>query len=78
MADSTPAPQRPSFAHHAREDMVDRATAASLLCISPATLAGWAVKGGGPKMTRLGRAVRYQVSDLLAFIESQKRASTTA
>lgn len=76
--DRKAATRRVSFADFAREDLVPRVMAAQLLHVAPSTLAGWAVRGGGPKLTKLGRAVRYQVADLLDHIEAQKRASTTA
>lgn len=36
-----------------------------------------AVKGDGPMMVRLGRAVRYRVGDVRAWIEDRRVASTS-
>lgn len=36
-----------------------------------------AVKGDGPMMVRLGRAVRYRVGDVRAWIEARRVASTS-
>ena len=38
------------------------------LGIATATLARWRVDGTGPRVTRLGRHVRYRKADLLDFI----------
>lgn len=36
-----------------------------------------AVKGGGPRFAKIGASVRYQVGDVRAWIEDQKRGSTS-
>lgn len=36
-----------------------------------------AVKGDGPTMVRLGRAVRYRVQDVRLWIEARRVASTS-
>lgn len=51
--------------------------AALFLGLSVRTLQQWRVAGGGPKFTKLGRAVRYAPSDLSAFVEAGRRAHTS-
>lgn len=36
-----------------------------------------AVRGDGPPMFKLGRAVRYRTGDLRAWIETRRRVSTS-
>jgi hypothetical protein len=40
------------------------------LGLSVATLRAWRLKGCGPAYLKFGRAVRYRVSDVEAFIEA--------
>ena len=41
------------------------------------TLEGWRVRGYGPRYVKVGRLVRYSLSDLDAYIEEQTRRSTS-
>lgn len=50
---------------------------AELLGVSVRTLQNWRLRGGGPRYLKLGRSVRYRVSDLTAFMEGCLAASTT-
>ena len=43
----------------------------------PNTLEGWRVQGSGPRYIKVGRLVRYRVTDLDAYLESQTRNSTS-
>jgi len=61
---------------HPLEGFVDRAEAARILGVKPATLADWAVRGCGPQMVKMGRSVRYEVQALLAYAESRTVTST--
>ncbi|MGA9665975.1 MAG: helix-turn-helix domain-containing protein [Gallionella sp.] len=45
--------------------------------IRPNTLEGWRLKGVGPAFYKIGRLVRYDQADLEAYLESQKRSSTS-
>lgn len=36
-----------------------------------------AVRGDGPSFIKIGRAVRYRVGDVRAWIEARRRASTS-
>jgi len=54
-----------------------RQQAAEYLNVKRSTLEAWATRGGGPAFVKLGRAVRYRISDLEKFIESRIRANTS-
>jgi predicted DNA-binding transcriptional regulator AlpA len=50
--------------------------AAEYLSLEPGTLENWRYKGTGPPVTRLGgRAVRYDIKDLDAWVDAQKGAA---
>lgn len=51
--------------------------AADFLNISTRTLQAWRVRGGGPVFNRLGRAVRYRVDALEAWLKANARANTS-
>ena len=46
--------------------------AAKLLNVAVQTLRNWRHKRQGPAYVKFGRAVRYQVQDIEAYIEKQK------
>ncbi len=50
------------------ELLVNESEAARLLTLAPSTLRIWRSKGRGPRFVRLGRAVRYRIADLQAFV----------
>jgi excisionase family DNA binding protein len=54
-----------------------RPEAARYLGISARTLEGWAVRGGGPRMLKLGSRVVYRRRDLDAWLAARERASTS-
>jgi excisionase family DNA binding protein len=54
-----------------------RPEAAKYLGISARTLEGWAVRGGGPRMLKLGSRVVYRRRDLDAWLATRERASTS-
>lgn len=57
---------------------VDTETVADLLSLSPSYLRQLRVKGGGPRYSRLSaRAVRYRVSDALAWASAASARSTS-
>jgi len=41
------------------------------------TLRNWRVRGEGPKFLKIGRLVRYRLSDVLAWEEASLRSSTS-
>ena len=45
--------------------------------ISAGTLANWRVKGRGPRYAKIGGRVLYDEADLISFVESCKRSSTS-
>jgi hypothetical protein len=51
--------------------------AAGILQMSERTLEKWRVIGGGPVYRKFGRKVLYAHSDLLAWIESARKNSTS-
>lgn len=53
-----------------------RQKAAEFLNLKKCTLEAWAIRGGGPAFVKFGRAVRYRVSDLEAYIRTQTRQNT--
>lgn len=61
-----------------RDSLITREQAADLLGLRPQTLAAWATTGRGPAIVRLGRAVRYRVSELTRYVESQTERHSAA
>jgi predicted DNA-binding transcriptional regulator AlpA len=55
--------------------LFDTIAAAAYLGMEPGTLENWRYKGLGPRVIHLGRSVRYDRSDLDAWIEAQKGAA---
>jgi predicted DNA-binding transcriptional regulator AlpA len=47
------------------------------LHLSMKTLRNWRVRGEGPKFFKIGRLVRYRLSDVLAWEEASLRSSTS-
>lgn len=60
------------------EELINERMAAETLAVAVRTLQWWRIRGGGPKFVKLGRAVRYRRSDLLAWIDANTRRSTSA
>lgn len=52
-------------------------TTAEQLKLSPKTLAKWRVYGQGPAFFKVGRKVMYDRSEVQAWLENQRRASTS-
>ena len=55
-------------------DMVTTKELAELIGVPVATLNNWRSIGRGPRSFRLGRAVKYLVTDVAAWIEQQQQA----
>jgi len=72
----SPAQEKNQTKEYTWDKLLTRRDAARLLNLKISTLEAWAVRGGGPAFVKLGRAVRYRESDLLAFVESQVRYNT--
>jgi hypothetical protein len=47
------------------------------LGVSPRTLEGWRLRGGGPLYSKLGSCVRYRLGDLDAFVVGKTRSHTS-
>jgi predicted DNA-binding transcriptional regulator AlpA len=57
-----------------QEPLLNRKEAAKLLNVSPGTLAVWdCVKRYDLKPLKIGRAVRYRLSDINRFLEAQQK-----
>jgi hypothetical protein len=64
-----------SIVHRTRE-LVDEKTAAEILCTTPGTLSVWRSTGRyALPFLKIGRKVRYRISDLDAWLEQRTRAS---
>lgn len=59
------------------ENLLTETEAAQLRGQSVRTLQAERVRGGGCPFVKLGRSVRYRRSDVLQFIESRIKASTS-
>lgn len=51
---------------------------AQYLTVAVPTLRKWRTQGGGPVFLKLGRAVRYDVADLDAWLTARRCASTSS
>ncbi len=49
--------------------------AAAYLGLEPGTLENWRYKSQGPPVIHLGKNVRYDIQDLDAWIEAQKKVA---
>lgn len=58
------------------DELLTTAEAAPILRQEPGTLAQWRYLGTGPFYYKSGRKPLYQRSELLAWLEKQKRTST--
>lgn len=56
--------------HTYDEECVDRPTCAAILKISPITLEKWARRRFGPRVTKVGRLVRYRRSEIARWLQS--------
>lgn len=56
------------------DELLTELQAAIFLTLSSRTLQAWRLKGVGPPYVRLGRAIRYRRSDLVAWLAKQTYA----
>mgnify|MGYP001277143990 CR=1 FL=1 len=56
--------------------LVDNKQAAQILQINEKTLANWRSSGKSPKYVKVGRCIRYRLSDLTTWIEANSRNHT--
>lgn len=59
------------------DGLLDEEKAAEILAVKTKTLQAWRFRGNGPSFVKLGRCVRYRLSDLEGFIARQTRRSTS-
>lgn len=60
-----------------RDRLLTECEVADLLNISVRTLQAWRVRGGGPRFIKVGRAVRYRLSDVQDWIDRNIHRSTS-
>jgi predicted DNA-binding transcriptional regulator AlpA len=58
-----------------KSKLLSNADAAAYLGISPGTLANWRANGDGPRVTWLGRLVRYSLAELDLYIEKNTKSA---
>ncbi len=59
-------------------NLLDTKTTANKLGVSPQTLEGWRVRGGGPPFVKVShRCVRYRDRDLEQWVDDRVVTSTT-
>jgi DNA-binding transcriptional MerR regulator len=54
--------------HKLNDPLIKIEDAAEMLSISPNTLRHWRWEGTGPKVSKVGRLIRYRLSDLENFV----------
>jgi predicted DNA-binding transcriptional regulator AlpA len=59
------------------QPLLTQRQAAALLCLSERTLERFRVSGIGPKFLRMGKSIRYRLSDVEAWIASRVVGSTS-
>lgn len=57
--------------------VLDTRAAADFLSVSPRTLEGMRVRGGGPRFAKVGGSVRYRIASLEEYLQHQERTSTS-
>jgi predicted DNA-binding transcriptional regulator AlpA len=57
-------------------DFVSAKQAARILGVHPNTLCKWRISGGGPRFTKLGRRIRYRMSDISAWTNERTYSNT--
>jgi predicted DNA-binding transcriptional regulator AlpA len=64
------------------EERIDRLLtveeAAEILRCSASSLNKWRGSGAGPRFVYIGNRIRYRTSDIIAYVNRQTRASTSA
>lgn len=58
--------------------LTDDRVVAKMLGVSGVTVRIWRMKGKGPRWVKVGSRVRYDLADVRAWIESQKRGGELA
>lgn len=58
------------------EQLLTTDEAAAYLRLHPFTLRNWRTRGGGPRAVKVGRSVRYRLSDIEAWLEEHAEDRT--
>lgn len=58
-------------------ELLTTAQAAELLGIKKNTLEYWRLQGKSPVFLKIGKNVRYEKSEIVTFLESSRRTSTS-
>jgi hypothetical protein len=61
----------------ARTTTTDERGAAERLMLAPATLRNMRWRGDGPPFIRIGRTIRYRLTDLAVWLDEHTRTSTS-
>jgi hypothetical protein len=69
--------KKPNFADLDPELHIGEKKAAEFLGISPRTLQGYRLNGGGPEYLKLKKAVRYKIRDLIEWTNANKKENTS-
>ena len=59
-------------------ELLDQTAAAEFLGLTPNTLMAWRSRKLGPAYYKVGGRARYDVRDLIAYLESRKHCHTEA
>jgi predicted DNA-binding transcriptional regulator AlpA len=59
------------------DSLIDQKQAARILGLSVRTLERHRIAGTGPRFARLGRLIRYRQNDLIEWVDSKLRNSTS-
>jgi len=62
---------------HSLDGLLDPHAASAFLGMSPITLCDWRSRGGGPTFLKVGRYIRYRLSDLNAWLDSRSYTNTS-
>lgn len=57
--------------------LIRESVAAEMLGMQPATLRKWRHTGDGPPFIRMGRAIRYEISEVLGYVDRNRSWSTS-
>ena len=56
--------------------LVDETEAADILTVKKQTMSVWRLRGCGPRFVKIGKCVRYRLSDLHAYIDCRTVSNT--
>ena len=59
-------------------ELLTQKNVAQILCVSGKLMERWRCYGGGPRYRKIGGSIRYELSDVLEFIESHPKKGHTS